>query len=99
MIRHPRSATLGLVLGSAAVPAALVAATARVEVYPEEIVHFAAVGFTALVTTAAAALLTAAGARLRDGRAVLFGVAFSTMAALLAVHGLAPRTCSSDRTG
>src|SRR5439155_26689343 len=46
------------------------------------------VGVTALVATAAAAALTTAGARARDGRTVMVGGAFAVMAALLAVHGL-----------
>ena len=51
--------------------------------------HFALVGAAALAATVAAAVLTLAGARRRDGRTVLLGTAFSTMTALLAVHGLA----------
>ena len=43
----------------------------------------------ALAATVASAILTVAGARRRDGRTVLLGTAFSTMTALLAVHGLA----------
>ena len=51
--------------------------------------HFALVAAAALAATIASAVLTAAGARRRDGRTVLLGTAFSTMTALLAVHGLA----------
>jgi HD-GYP domain-containing protein (c-di-GMP phosphodiesterase class II) len=51
--------------------------------------HFALVGLAALAATVASAILTIAGARRRDGRTVLLGTAFSTMTALLAVHGLA----------
>jgi HD domain len=51
--------------------------------------HFALVGLAALAATVASAVLTAAGTRRRDGRTVLLGTAFSTMTALLAVHGLA----------
>jgi HD-GYP domain-containing protein (c-di-GMP phosphodiesterase class II) len=40
------------------------------------------------MTAGASAALTVAGARARDGRAMLLGTAFSTMTALLAVHGL-----------
>src|SRR5204862_1467675 len=46
------------------------------------------VGGTAAVATAASVALTVLGIRRRDARTVLAGVAFSTMAALLAVHGL-----------
>ncbi|HEV2712069.1 MAG TPA: HD-GYP domain-containing protein [Gaiellaceae bacterium] len=52
-------------------------------------VHFAGVGLTALAATAAAVALTVIGARRRDGRTVLIGTAFSVMAALLALHGIA----------
>jgi hypothetical protein len=51
--------------------------------------HFALVATAALAATVASAVLSAAGARRRDGRTVLLGTAFSTMTALLAVHGLA----------
>ena len=51
--------------------------------------HFTLVALAALAATVAAAILTVAGARRRDGRTVLLGTAFSTMTALLAVHGLA----------
>lgn len=51
-------------------------------------VHFGGVGASAALAVAAAALLTVAGVRRRDGRAVLVGAAFSVMAALLCLHGL-----------
>jgi putative nucleotidyltransferase with HDIG domain len=51
--------------------------------------HFRWVGLTALVTAVAAVALTVAGARQRDGRTVIVGAAFSVMAALLALHGIA----------
>jgi HD-GYP domain-containing protein (c-di-GMP phosphodiesterase class II) len=52
-------------------------------------IHFRWVGLTALVATLAAVALTVAGARKRDARTVIVGTAFSTMAALLALHGIA----------
>ena len=52
-------------------------------------VHFRGVGLTALVAAVAAVALTVAGARKRDGRTVIVGTAFSVMAALLALHGIA----------
>ena len=52
-------------------------------------VHFYGVGMTALAAAAAAVALTVIGARRRDGRAVLLGTAFSVMAALLSLHGIA----------
>lgn len=51
--------------------------------------HFFFVGVTAGAATAAAFALTVAGTRSRDGRTVIIATAFSVMAALLVVHGLA----------
>jgi HD domain len=51
--------------------------------------HFWAVGVSALVATAAGIALSVAGRRRRDARPVLVGTAFTVMAALLFVHGLA----------
>jgi putative nucleotidyltransferase with HDIG domain len=52
-------------------------------------VHFYGVGVTAFAAAAAAVALTVIGARRRDGRTVLLGTAFSVMAALLSLHGIA----------
>jgi putative nucleotidyltransferase with HDIG domain len=52
-------------------------------------VHFYGVGMTALAAAVAAVALTIIGARRRDGRTVLLGTAFSVMAALLSLHGIA----------
>ena len=52
-------------------------------------VHFWGVGFGAVLATAAALALTIVGWRRNDARTVLVGTAFSVMAALLALHGLA----------
>lgn len=52
-------------------------------------VHFYGVGLTALAAALAAVALTIIGARRRDGRTVLLGTAFSVMAALLSLHGIA----------
>jgi hypothetical protein len=53
------------------------------------IVHFLCVGMGAMAATGAAIALTAVGVWNQDGRAVLVGTAFTAMAALLALHGLA----------
>ena len=50
--------------------------------------HFLPIAISAGLAAGAAVALTVVGARRGDGRAVLVGTAFSTMAALLAVHGL-----------
>jgi HD-GYP domain-containing protein (c-di-GMP phosphodiesterase class II) len=52
-------------------------------------VHFIGVGVTAVMASVAALALTVVGVRRRDGRVVLVGSAFTVMAALLAIHGLA----------
>jgi HD domain len=52
-------------------------------------VHFYGVGVSAVMAAVAAIALTIIGVRRRDGRVVLVGTAFSVMAALLAIHGLA----------
>jgi putative nucleotidyltransferase with HDIG domain len=76
---------------------------AALAVFPPATMHFVAtervsfgtathvlfVGLSAGAATAAAIALTVAGARRGDGRTVVVGTAFSVMAALLVVHGLA----------
>jgi putative nucleotidyltransferase with HDIG domain len=52
-------------------------------------VHFVGVGVAAAAATGAAVALTVAGALEHDARAVLAGLAFSLMAALLCLHGVA----------
>jgi putative nucleotidyltransferase with HDIG domain len=52
-------------------------------------VHFVGVGVSAVAATLAAFALTVVGVRRNDGRVVLVGTAFTVMAALLAIHGLA----------
>jgi HD-GYP domain-containing protein (c-di-GMP phosphodiesterase class II) len=59
------------------------------EVHWSGTAHCIFVGASALAALGAAALLTFRGAHDRDPRAVIAGGAFSTMATLLAVHGLA----------
>jgi HD-GYP domain-containing protein (c-di-GMP phosphodiesterase class II) len=67
----------------------LVAVLGRSMVMPPPAVHFGVVVAAAGIAAGAAAALTRAGWRASDGRAMLLGTAFSTMTALLAVHGLA----------
>jgi hypothetical protein len=52
-------------------------------------VHFIGVGISAVLASVAAFGLTLVGVRRNDGRVVLVGTAFTVMAALLAIHGLA----------
>ena len=51
--------------------------------------HFFGVGVSAVMAAVAALALTIIGVRRQDGRVVLVGTAFTVMAALLAIHGLA----------
>ena len=100
--RHPisfrvmrRSTTLHVIpafaLGSALalLPSFTINAFAHRHAHFTGQVHFSGVGLTALAAAFAAVALTIAGARRRDGRTVLVGTAFSAMAALLALHGIA----------
>jgi len=73
----------------AIVPAALLHFVGREKVFIGGWIHFSGVALGAGVATASAIALTVAGARLRDGHAVVVGCAFSVMAALLCLHGLA----------
>jgi hypothetical protein len=79
-----------LILGvvTAAIPAAILLAVGRMHVELSGEVHFFAVGISALAAAGAALALTFAGARFGDTRTVLVGIAFSTMAALLALHAI-----------
>jgi hypothetical protein len=74
---------------AAAVPVALMHFLARHEAHLSGELHFYGVGLTAVAATGAAIALTVVGARRGDARSVLVGTAFSVMAALLALHGLA----------
>jgi putative nucleotidyltransferase with HDIG domain len=73
---------------AAVVPPALLHFVGSDTVYIGGWIHFGAVAIGATAAAAAALALTVAGARRRDGRAVLVGTAFSVMAALLCLHGL-----------
>ncbi len=70
-------------------PAVLVAGFGRQMLMAPAAVHFGVVSVAAAIAAGAALALTLAGARARDGRAMLLGTAFSTMTALLAVHAMA----------
>jgi putative nucleotidyltransferase with HDIG domain len=80
---------LGIAAFAAVVPVALLHFVGGEDVAIDGWVHFAGVAVGAGVATVAAAALTIAGARAGDGYAVLVGAAFSVMAALLCLHGLA----------
>jgi HD-GYP domain-containing protein (c-di-GMP phosphodiesterase class II) len=80
---------LALAAALATLPAATLHFMGRQEVHIDPYVHFVGVGGAAGLAALAAAALTIVGARRGDGRTVLVGTAFSVMAALLCVHGLA----------
>src|SRR3954447_21004092 len=88
MLDRSRWTIPGLLCLLAVAPAVLVALLGRDMVMPAPIVHFSVVFVAAGITASAAFALTRAGWAARDGRAMLLGTAFSTMTALLAVHGL-----------
>ena len=73
----------------AVLPPALIHFVSRDQVSLSGATHFWSVVLSALVATAAGVALSVAGARRRDGRAVLVGTAFTVMASLLVVHGVA----------
>ena len=84
-----RAVSVPLVIGGCAIfPAAVLhfLGPRQVEIGAE--VHFLPIAVSAGLAAGAAVALSLVGKRRGDGRAVLVGTAFSTMAALLAVHGL-----------
>jgi len=81
--------TRAVLLLAALIPAAIVVVAGSHAVMLPYEVHFGLVGVAAAITSFASLALTIAGARARDGRAVLMGTAFSTMTALFALHGFA----------
>jgi putative nucleotidyltransferase with HDIG domain len=90
LLLRERLVPLAVLVGIGGVlPAALLLACGHRMVMFGTAMHFAGVGFTALAAGIAALALTIVGARRNDGRVVLVGTAFTVMAALLAIHGLA----------
>ena len=88
LLRQRTVSLLGLLAGCAVLPAAVVHFFGKTEVQIPGAVHFLPIAISAGLAAAAALVLTVAGARRGDGRAVLIGTAFSSMAALLSIHGL-----------
>src|SRR3954470_5157173 len=74
---------------AAAAPVLLVAVAGTRPMTMPALLHFGLVGAVAVLTSGASVALSMAGARARDGRTVLMGMAFSTMTALFTVHALA----------
>ncbi len=88
LLRQRTVSLLGLLAGCAVVPAGVVHLFGRNEVQVDGAVHCLPIAISAGIAAAAALALTVFGARQGDGRAVLVGTAFSSMAALLSIHGL-----------
>ena len=90
---------LALAAFAAVVPAALLHVVGREHVLVDGWIHFGGVALGAGIATVCAVALTVAGARQGDGYAVLSGCAFSVMAALLCLHGLATPGVFVDEVG
>src|SRR5215210_3273268 len=86
---HARRGLLAALAGWAVGLPALLHYVGGREAHVGPSVHFWLVATGALVAAIASIGLTVAGARARDSRTVLLGAAFSTMTALLAIHGVA----------
>jgi HD domain-containing protein len=86
---HTAAPALAIAAAGILLPAGLLGFMAHAQVHVGGWIHFAGVGFSAVAATAAAIALTIVGARRSDGRTVLLGTAFTVMASLLALHGLA----------
>ena len=80
---------LGAAAFASVIPVALLHFIGGESVSIDGWIHFVGVALGAGLATVCAVALTVAGARLQDGYAVLVGAAFSVMAALLCLHGLA----------
>jgi putative nucleotidyltransferase with HDIG domain len=90
LLLRERLAPLLVLLGAGAVlPGGLLYSVGDHMVMFGTPVHFVGVGVSALAAAFAAFALTVVGVRRNDGRVVLIGTAFTVMAALLAIHGLA----------
>lgn len=88
MFRERTISVLAILGACAIAPAALLHFFGRREIHIGAEAHFLPIALSAGLAAGAAVGLTVVGARRGDARAVLVGTAFSTMAALLAVHGL-----------
>ncbi len=88
LFRHRTVSLLALLAACAVLPAGAVHFFGETEVQIDGTVHFLPIAISAGLAAAAALALTVAGARRGDARAVLIGTAFSSMAALLSIHGL-----------
>jgi putative nucleotidyltransferase with HDIG domain len=88
LLRERNVSLLGLLAACAVLPAGVVHFFGQTEVKISGTVHFLPIAISAGLAAAAALALSVAGARRGDARSVVIGTAFSSMAALLSIHGL-----------
>ena len=88
LLRQRTVSLLALLAACAVVPGAVIHFFGETQVEIPSGFHFFALGISAGLAAAAAVVLTVSGARRGDARSVLIGTAFSSMAALLCIHGL-----------
>jgi putative nucleotidyltransferase with HDIG domain len=88
LLRQRTVSLLGLLAACAVLPAAVIHFFGETEVKISGTVHFLPIAISAGLAATAALALTVAGARRGDARSVVIGTAFSSMAALLSIHGL-----------
>ena len=94
---RPRLPVLGLLARSAVIPAVLLIATDMVMVMFVPVLHMVVVGVARLLAASCAIAMSVIAARRNDGRAVWTGMAFSVIATILVIHGLAtPRVILPD---
>src|SRR5438874_829240 len=87
--RERRRPVVAVAAVAAAAPVVIELAVGRRPAHFTAHAHVFAVGFASLAAGLAAVALSVAGARRRDGRAVVAATGFAVMAGLLALHGLA----------
>jgi hypothetical protein len=86
---RPRLPVLGLLARSAVIPVVLLATSNMAMVMFAPAVHLAVVGAAGTLAATSAVSISIIAARRNDGRAVWIGMAFSVIATLLIIHGLA----------
>jgi putative nucleotidyltransferase with HDIG domain len=88
LLRQRTVSLLALLAGCAVLPGAAIHFFGETSVQIDGKVHFLPIAISAGLAATAALALTIAGARRGDARSVVIGTAFSSMAALLSIHGL-----------
>ena len=86
---RPRLPVVGVLARAGLIPALLLATTGMHMVMFGPIVHIAVVGAAGSLAMTASVAMSVIAARRNDGRAVWIGMAFSVIATLLVIHGLA----------